>query len=76
LTVERKKTLARRFDYKKNTSGSEQISKAVVITAHPGPRIIINRARIHQEDKRKSTDSIFVVVVVVLVIIIIENLSL
>jgi hypothetical protein len=41
---------------------------ALVITAHPSPRIIINRAQIHQEDKKNIKDSIFVVVIVIIII--------
>jgi hypothetical protein len=65
---ERKKTLARRFDKKKTQVDQNKSQIALVITAHPGPRIIINRARNHQEDKKNIKDSIFVVVIVFIII--------
>ena len=65
---ERKKTLARRFDIKKTQVDQNKSQIALVITAHPGPRIITNRARNHQEDKKNIKDSIFVVVIVFIII--------
>ena len=64
-----KKNARKAFRYKKKTRVDQNKSQiALVITAHPGPRIIINRARNHQEDKKNIKDSIFVVVIVFIII--------
>jgi hypothetical protein len=66
---EREKKRSQGVSIKKKTQVDQNKSQiALVITAHPGPRIITNRARNHQEDKKNIKDSIFVVVIVFIII--------